>query len=145
MYGSWPAADFPNLRLEHRQITSDSTIEYNCIAWAAGDTENWWWPDEDGIGYWPSNIPRERTLLAFQLAYATLGYVPCNDGFLEVGFEKIALYERSGEPTHAARQLPSGKWTSKLGEYQDIEHVNLECLHGPCYGRVVSFLKRPVC
>ena len=30
------------------------------------------------------------------------------------------------EVTHAARQLPSGKWTSKLGDADDIEHNTLE-------------------
>lgn len=145
MFGSWRASDFPNLRPEHRQITSLATIEYNCIAWAAGDTETWWWPDEDGIGHWPSNVPRERTILAFQLAYATLGYAPCQTGQLEIGFEKIALYGDGDGPTHAARQLPNGNWTSKLGEHEDIEHINLECLNGPCYGRVICFLRRPIC
>ena len=33
---------FPNLEAGNYAVTSPSTPEYNCIAWAAGDTETWW-------------------------------------------------------------------------------------------------------
>jgi hypothetical protein len=36
------------------------------------------------------------------------------------------------EPTHAARQLPSGRWTSKLVLREDIEH-DLHALSGEAY------------
>lgn len=145
MSGSWPLSDFPNLEENHHEVTSQSTNEYNCIAGAAGDTESWWWPDEMGVGHWPNNVPRVRTIMAFVLAYGTIGYVPCDNGSLEVGFEKIALYSSANEPTHAARQLVDGQWTSKLGGFEDIKHVNVECLHGPCYVVVTTYLKRPIC
>ena len=45
-------------------------------------------------------------------------------------------------PTHAARQFPGGRWTSKLGPAEDIEH-ELEELAGPLYGEVVLILRRP--
>ena len=62
---------------------------------------------------------------------------------MEEGVEKIALYaDQGGEPTHMARQLRSGKWTSKLGELEDIEHDDLAILEGECYGQVVTILKR---
>ena len=42
---------------------------------------------------------------------------------LEPGFEKVALFvNASGVPTHAVRLLLIGLWTSKLGEWEDIEH-----------------------
>jgi hypothetical protein len=41
-----------------------------------------------------------------------------------------------------ARQLPSGQWTSKLGEMEDIQHAALQQLDGLSYGRVVQYLKR---
>jgi hypothetical protein len=47
-----------------------------------------------------------------------------------------------GVPTHAARLLPSGLWTSKLGEWEDIEH-DLHALEGDVYGTVALLLKRP--
>ena len=68
-----------------------------------------------------------------------VGYEPCNDGSLETGNEKIAIYAMNSEPTHAARQLPNGQWTSKLGQYEDIVHSTPEELQGDnkySYGRV---------
>ena len=43
---------------------------------------------------------------------------------------------------HAALQLGSGIWTSKLGTGEDIEHDAPENLAGPCYGHVTAFMKR---
>lgn len=61
----------------------------------------------------------------------------------EEGFEKIAIYiDSHGKPTHAARQLSSGKWTSKLGQLEDIEHSNLDDVTGLHYGSVGAILKR---
>ena len=65
------------------------------------------------------------------------------DAAIEPEVEKVALYARAGEPTHAARQLSSGRWTSKLGPEEDLEH-SLEGLAGPAYGVVVQILKRPI-
>ena len=99
------------------------------------------------IGYWPANALRQVTLEAFILAYGTLGYEPCPDGTLEPGFQKIVLYARAGKPTHVARQLDGGAWTSKLGKWVDIEHDDPdEVLRFPkcsIYGDPVQFLKRP--
>ena len=37
------------------------------------------------------------------------------DSALEPGWERIALFTIDNEVKHAARQLPSGTWTSKMG------------------------------
>lgn len=59
-----------------------------------------------------------------------------------MGFQKVAFFVgANGVPTHAARQLPSGLWTSKLGEWEDIEHT-LHALEGDIYGTVALLLKR---
>jgi hypothetical protein len=80
---------------------------------------------------------------AFIAAYTILGYEPCGDGLLEFGYEKVAIYlDGRGKPTHAARQLPSGTWTSKLGEGEDIEHTVPEAVMGDVYGTVGQFLRR---
>ena len=70
----------------------------------------------------------------------------CGNGSLEDGYEKVAIYARDGELTHAARQLRDGRWTSKLGKYEDIEHDSLEALYGDGYGEygsVAVFMVRP--
>jgi hypothetical protein len=38
--------NFPNLTKQNYHVTSDETGDYNCIAFAAGDESNWWWPDQ---------------------------------------------------------------------------------------------------
>lgn len=135
---------FPQLVSSGYSITSPETTEYNCIAWAADDTEVCWWPDPFDLGYWPSEIPRKETLDVFKKTYELLGYVTCQDAKYEKGFEKIAIYiDSNDKPTHAARQLSSGKWTSKLGQLEDIEHETLEGVAGQQYGTVALIMKRP--
>ena len=96
-----------------------------------------------GVSAWPAAVRREETIAAFVEAFHTLGFVPCAADALESGFEKIALYALAGVPKHAARQLPNGRWTSKLGELEDVEHC-LDGLDGTWYGSVVQILKRPL-
>ena len=134
---------FPQLQSTGYSITSPATPVYNCIAWAAGVTDDWWWPDPMGVSAWPLTVPRMETMEAFLMAFESLGYSRCDDAALEPGFEKVALYALDGVPTHAARQLPSGRWTSKCGELEDIEHM-LDGLTGTWYGTVAHFLKRSV-
>jgi len=119
---------------------------YNCIAWAARDTGRWWWPDpnpQNEIVFWPPGIPIEETVDAFAAVFVALGYTRCSGDALESGFEKVALFADEEVPTHAARQLPNGRWTSKLGFQEDIEH-DLHALSGDVYGQVRLLLKRPV-
>jgi hypothetical protein len=126
------------------EVTSKPTPAYNCIAWAAGETHRKWWPDKMKVDYWPKEVPREVTLAAFVSAYGTLGYEKCENGEPEPGYEKIAIYTKpAGTPAHAARQLPNGRWTSKLGREDDIEHDlrGVECSQ---YGEARQFMRRPV-
>ena len=133
---------FPRLSDGDYAVTSSRTAGYNCIAWAAGDGERWWWPDRLGMYYWPLEVAREESLSAVLEAYSTLGYAQCDHGDPEDGAEKIALFaDEWGRPTHAARQLPSGRWTSKCGKLEDIEH-ELEALAGGPYGEVICYLRR---
>lgn len=135
---------FPSLLTSRFLITSPEDISYNCIAWAVGDNARQWWPDAFGIGYWPPGIPRLETVDAFMMAYQTLGYEVCANGDLEEGYQKIAIFATgNNNPTHAARQLYSGKWTSKCGDLEDIEH-ELDGLVGDSYGTVVCYMRRPI-
>lgn len=125
-------------------MSSEAGDLYNCVAWAAHVTTDWWWPVGPGKTYWPEGVPREATLEAFCAAFATLNYAICDGEEWEPGFQKIALFaNEQGVPKHAARQLDSGRWTSKLGKMEDIEH-GLHDLEGTLYGSVVLVMKRPV-
>ncbi len=132
---------FPNLTVENHEVTSKRTIKYNCIAWAAYRTDRWWQP---GI-HWPISSSREDLGIGdLILAFKSLGYDESLDGSFEVGYEKLAIYGSGMMYTHAARQLPDGRWTSKLGQLEDITHSTTEAIECSDYGEVVQFLKRSV-
>ena len=148
MCGSWPPADHPGLTPNTCILTSPVDFTYNCIAWAAGDSSRWWWPVPlRGINYWPPGIPREETVAAFVAAFGTRGYSPCAGGSVDPLAEKVAIFAKSMGglivPTHAALQLPTGLWTSKMGPLEDIYHFQVQSVAGPRYGQVVQFLSRP--
>ena len=78
----------------------------------------------------------------FMEAFETLGYESCSDGCHEPEYEKVAIYADKGSVKHAARQMPSGEWTSKMGRSVDIVHARPEDVEGPTYGVAMQFLKR---
>jgi hypothetical protein len=104
-----------------------------------------------GVGYWPPPpVQREETIQAFVEAFESLGYKICYDGSLEAGIEKVAIFGAKNPvpneptvPTHAALQLSSGEWASKMGPLEDIEHLTVDAVNGPIYGRPMVFMSRP--
>jgi hypothetical protein len=135
--------DFPNLRphLCANEV-SDATLDYNCIAWAASDTSAWWEPDPLFQYYWPDGIQRNYSLGAYVDAFRTADFEICPDGEPEEGMEKIVIYTLQGLPKHAARRLANGNWTSKLGAFEDIQHIDLHSISGPLYGAAHVYMKR---
>jgi hypothetical protein len=131
----------PQLTAQNYRETSPSGWEYNCIAWAVGITDAWWWPTPGR--YWPAEVPREETLAAFLTMISLFGYSVGASEALEPDLEKVALYATDQRPAHAARQLPNGMWTSKLGPSIDIEHTTPDAVAGGVYGEVVAILSRP--
>jgi len=127
-------------------ITSRRTSTYNCIAWAAGEDHRPWWPLPSELApyYWPE-VDKDESLEDFISAFKILGYASCDYGSLEEGYEKVAFYlDEEDLPSHMARQLDTGLWTSKCGDLEDIQH-NLEDLEGGYkygYGKVSHFMKR---
>jgi hypothetical protein len=120
---------FPGLALDACVVSSAESTAYNCIAWAVGEAHRWWQP---GV-YWP--LPPGDDLADLIRLFAALGYMACDNEDLESGYEKVALYaDDAGEWTHAARQLPDGWWTSKLGQSVDIRHRTPGALAGTNYG-----------
>jgi hypothetical protein len=133
--------DFPGLTGRNHRITSPASPEYNCVAWSAGDIEHWWQPEI----YWPvATPPDDYGLGVLEQAFVSLGYEPCVDDGLEEGFEKVALYGGAFLYTHVARQLPNGRWTSKLGRGEDIEHDTPDDVAGGLYGEIQEFMKRRI-
>ncbi len=133
--------DFPNLHSGNYRDVRAATKRYNCIAWAAGIDDDWW--DPASTRTWPGSAPRDWKLTSLIVVYEWAGFVICADAALEDGVEKIAIYVDGPEWMHAARQLANGKWTSKIGELEEIEHDTLEDLEGPAFGKVTTYMQRP--
>jgi len=131
---------FPFLANCGYRITSAQDSGYNCIGYAAGDNEHWWQP---GPGYyWPDGVVEDESIEALVSVFAALGYDICDNRDIESGYEKIALYGDQDCYTHAAKQEMDGKWKSKLGNWEDIEHNSLDGLRGKDYGKVICIMRR---
>lgn len=133
--------EFPNSKVEPFIKTSDIAPHYNCIAWAFGDNSKWYEPDPFGFYYWPNDVPRQYSIPAYIKLYESIGFTICESGDLELGFEKIAVFAKNNIPTHAAKQLNDGVWSSKLGKNIDVSHTIFAIENG-VYGQVSLFLKR---
>lgn len=135
--------EFPNSSVEPFIQTSHIDVNYNCIAWAASDNTRWYEPDPYGYYYWPREVARDYTIEAYINLYEFLGYKRCQNGDLEAGYTKVAVFAHDALPTHAARQLENGNWTSKLGKNIDVEH-SIFSLENGVYGQVVQYLRKAI-
>lgn len=133
---------FPHLQGTAYSEESEETDAYNCIAYAFGDVQNWWWPRRGYGYYWPPGFPLEDSVDVLVTIFEVHGYGQCETADAVIGYEKIAIYSVDGRITHAARQLRSGRWASKLGTEQDIEHERTEHINNKDYGVATRFLQR---
>src|SRR5262245_8951366 len=133
---------FPNLRQDDYQTTSPEDAAYNCIAWAARQTDAWWEPVHAPGYYWPDEAPWDDRVASLVCVFKLLGYEECASDAPEPGYDKVAIYSKGNGYEHVARQLTGGTWTSKLGTYKDIEHANLLNLTGDWYRSVVLVLRK---
>jgi len=102
---------------------------------------------------WLPSGPYDWKLETVTEIFRLHGYEICDSDDHEPGIEKVALYfndhDSECETSHVARQLPDGRWTSKLGVDEDIEHRTPAALEGDtlqfpkAYGRVIRLMKRP--
>lgn len=134
--------DFPNSNNLNFKITSEVTNTYNCIAWAYGTNSNRMWPNLNNY-YWPIGIPKAEHINSFIELFKSIGYDVCSNGSLENSFEKICIYEKDGLPSHAAKQLLGGIWTSKLGLMHDVDHQE-HALDDGSYGNISTYMKRKI-
>ena len=141
----WIDNELPHLASQGYELTSDPTNDYNCIAYAAGETDRWWTHVEGDDYYWPDHASRTPAIASLIEVFIGLGYEQCDETGDETGFRIIALYaDQRGHWTHAAVQLPTGGWSSKLGPDEDISHHTPESLDRDAYGEVHCFMRRPL-
>ena len=139
MSQSWIEQSFPGLAATGYQVTSEATETYNCIAYAAGDDSRWW--DYWSGSYWPNAQPSPLIDDLVEV-FLSLGFERCVNAEEEIGFQKVALYAKGLMWKHAAKQLPGGAWSSKLGPDEDIQHESPEALAGELYGVVHCIMRR---
>lgn len=135
---------FPRLTPGSYRTIDGSNGRYNCIAWAVGKRDKHWWPGQPGKSYWPPGIRADATLTAVIELFRSFGYEMCDTPAFERRFEKVAIFVKNHEVTHAARQLWNGKWSSKLGPWELIEH-ELDAVAGHVaqeYGDIERFMRR---
>jgi hypothetical protein len=130
---------FPGLKNSRFQVLAPPSCTYNSFAAVAGDRGRWWWPGVDT--FWPKSAPLEESLTAFRETYCSLGFEEASHVAREAGIEKIAIFARGNEPTHASRQTETGLWVSKLGRNCEILHV-LNDLEGDLFGEPNVILHR---
>ncbi len=72
------AAHFPKLAGDDAIKKSDSTRQYNCLAWsAARDQQRWWQPIKiDPWDYWPDDVPDDGTFESFVILMYATNYPP---------------------------------------------------------------------
>jgi hypothetical protein len=77
---------YPNLRSSGYLLTSPKTPNYNCVAWAAGETNRPWWPIpyDTAPYYWPLGEQDDESLEVFIECFKSLGYEICNDENFEI-------------------------------------------------------------
>ena len=142
---------FPNIRRTRLDLTSKIDGNYNCAAWAIEDVKRWWepygliLPTSTPEYHWPDELPHNSKPETYVRFFALNGYELADDDSLEEGYTKIAIYVLDDEFAHVARQVSRYRWTSKIGEQEDIEH-SLRALENDApytYGTASIFMRKP--
>lgn len=123
------------------KFTSEQTWDYNCVAYVLGIKDDWidFYYTADG------SVSMDLGINSYIDLFKNHGFSICKNDSLQKGFEKIAIFEDSNKWfSHVSLQLSDGKWTSKMGEYEDIKHTDLESVSNGIYGTSVVFMKREI-
>jgi hypothetical protein len=133
---------FPNLKVDGYAIKSEEDTLYNCIAWALGETDVWWESVQRAGYYWPDEAPLDDRISSVVQVFKRRGVDECESDALDEGVDKVAIYGEDEDFLHVVRQTPEGRWTGKIGAWEDIEHNSFQGLVGAEYGTVVKSLRR---
>lgn len=137
---------FPQLMQDSKfLVTSPATAIYNCIAWAMGLNDRWVDPAINSPGHWWPPIPeRDCNPNSLVKAFEYMGFIQCSNGNIETGFDKVALYKREANWTHAARILMDNEYHSKMGGAWNIHHSSGNVFKDSIYGEVYTYMRRPI-
>lgn len=135
---------FPHLGTDqHYELLSEQTPIYNCIAWAMGFNDRWVDVLLSPGHWWPAGVRREVSPQALIDAFAAVGFVETDNAHFEDGFDKVALYQKNGEWTHASRIENDEVEYSKFGGSFDGIHSH-NIFSGSIYGDEYAYMKRTI-
>lgn len=134
------AIKWPNLKENKNFIfKSIRTWDYNCIAWALGKEDDWIQFEYTIDGELRLDISLKKYIDYF----LEQGFEICDNSLVELNIDKICIYaDENNVFTHVCLQMENGKWKSKMGNYEDIYHDDLESLLGSFYGSPKVYMKR---
>lgn len=137
--------EFTSLRTDRPEFYDGN--DYNCFSWAINKPDYWrslggyGFPELKGV----DDSIFDDSVQSYVTIFGQYGFSVCQETKPEKGFVKIVLYGNdAGKWTHVARQLDNGEWTSKMGDYEDIKHIDVDCVGGGSYGKPLIYMKKPL-
>lgn len=127
------------------ELTSDITPLYNCIGFAMGMNDvcvalgN---PAGIAWNWWPPTAHFDLNPRSLVEAFEYFGFIECDNGVVEDDYDKVALYEKNGQWTHAAIIETDDLYHSKMGIMWDIVHRGGDLFHNDAYGDIFTYVKR---
>jgi hypothetical protein len=141
-------AEYPRLGEDpDYKLTSEADDRYNCVAWVRRDKGHWIDPEV----FWPTDLapepPEWEDDLPYYLAlFEAWDFEMVESSDREDGYLKIAVFASGGDFDHVAKQLPSGRWSSKGGASFDFRHGTpasvSKCIWRPDM-ELVAVMRRP--
>lgn len=132
--------NLPHLGQNFR-VVGKATHDYNCVAHSVGLDQGW---------FHPGVTDKTRPMSHMDDFYAAHGFqrVSGMDTAPQDGVQRVVVFGMRDETgnvvdvTHAVRQEPNGKWTSKLGVGPLIEHDSLNQMRGGSYGEPIAVYEK---
>lgn len=117
-------------------LKSPQTPVYNCIAFAMGTIDRWVDCASQPWHWWPP-VCKGCSICCLIDVFKYFGFEECGmDDSFDSDYDKVALYEKNSNWTHAAKIVDEGIYHSKFGESFDGIHSRgdvLELQYGkPC-------------
>ncbi len=119
-------------------FTSKQTWEYNCVMWSLNRDDEWrdFFYSDDGY------VNPDQSINPYVAYFQENGFETCENSSLEVGALKICIFSKNGIFSHVSRQLQDGRWASKMGNYEDIEHLTEFDVSGLGYGSPDIYMQK---
>jgi hypothetical protein len=95
---------------------------------------------------WPVDLPPDESFANVHTLLSRLGFVDCDDDRAidpRITIVVAIFLDDGSKPAHFAQQQANGKWLSKLGDGNDIEHRTTQSVEGGANGTLAHKMCRP--